>query len=146
MEPHPARLLGPCHARLDQQLQCLVFLFASASFRSVPTHDQVQTWNRDRRAITRKHDIAAANIMLAASHTHWGPAVRFRMSFSLGAPNVWYMGFMEDKILTNVEEALKKPVARHNRVRLDRLPRHRLQPAVPQGRRDHLGAIPGRLV
>jgi len=60
-----------------------------------------------RRALTRKHSIPAANIMLAASHTHWGPAVRFRMSFSVGAPNVWYMGFMEDKILAGVDAALK---------------------------------------
>lgn len=60
-----------------------------------------------RRAITRKHDIPAANIMLAASHTHWGPAVRFRMSFSVGAPNVWYMGFMEDNILASVDAALE---------------------------------------
>ena len=61
-----------------------------------------------RRAITFKHDIPAENIMLAPSHTHWGPAVRFRMGYSLGAPNVWYMGILEQKILACVDSALKK--------------------------------------
>ncbi len=60
-----------------------------------------------RRAITRKHGIPPENIMLAPSHTHWGPAVKFSMSFSVGAPNVWYMGFMEDRILANVDRALE---------------------------------------
>jgi hypothetical protein len=60
-----------------------------------------------RRAVTDKHGIPARNIMLAASHTHWGPAVRFSMSFSLGAPNVWYMGVLEDKILAGVDSALE---------------------------------------
>jgi neutral ceramidase len=60
-----------------------------------------------RRSITRKHHIPPENILLAASHTHWGPAVRFRMSFSVGGPNVWYMGHMEDQILASVDAALK---------------------------------------
>ena len=59
-----------------------------------------------RRAVTHRHGIAPENIMLAASHTHWGPAVRFDMAYSLGAPNVWYMGFLEDTILANVEAAI----------------------------------------
>ena len=60
-----------------------------------------------RRAIGYKHDIPPENIMFLASHTHWGPAVRFRMSFSIGAPNVWYMDLLEDKILAGVDAALK---------------------------------------
>lgn len=60
-----------------------------------------------RRAIRHKHEIPAENIMFVASHTHWGPAVRFRMSFSIGAPNVWYMDLLEDKILASVDTALK---------------------------------------
>ena len=60
-----------------------------------------------RRAIKFKHDIPAENIMIAASHTHWGPAVRFRMGYSLGAPNVWYMDLLEQKILASVDSALK---------------------------------------
>ena len=60
-----------------------------------------------RRAIKHKHDILPENIMLAVSHTHWGPAVRFRMSFSLGAPNVWYMGQLEGKIINSVDAAFE---------------------------------------
>jgi len=60
-----------------------------------------------RRAIGHKHGIPSENIMFAASHTHWGPAVRFRMGFSIGAPNVWYMDELEKKILTAVDAAIK---------------------------------------
>ena len=60
-----------------------------------------------RRTIRHKHNILPENIMLAVSHTHWGPAVRFRMSFSLGAPNVWYMGQLEEKIINSVDAAFK---------------------------------------
>jgi len=60
-----------------------------------------------RRAITRKHGIPAKNVVLAASHTHWGPAAQFHATFAAGGPNVWYMGLMEDKILANVDAALK---------------------------------------
>ena len=61
-----------------------------------------------RRAIDHKHGIPAENIMIAASHTHWGPAVRFRMGYSLGAPNVWYMDLLEQKILACVDAAMEK--------------------------------------
>ena len=60
-----------------------------------------------RRSISRKHGIPAKNVMLAASHTHWGPAAQFHATFAAGGPNVWYMGFMEDKILACVDIALK---------------------------------------
>jgi len=60
-----------------------------------------------RRTIRYKHGIPAENIMLAASHTHWGPAVRFRMGYSLGAPNVWYMDHLEQKILACVDTAME---------------------------------------
>jgi neutral ceramidase len=60
-----------------------------------------------RRAIKYKHNIPPENIMIAASHTHWGPAVRFRMGYSLGAPNVWYMDLLEQKILACVDAAME---------------------------------------
>jgi hypothetical protein len=60
-----------------------------------------------RRAVGHEHGIPAENIMFVASHTHWGPAVRFRMGFSLGAPNVWYMGQLEQKILASVDSAME---------------------------------------
>jgi len=60
-----------------------------------------------RRAIRHRHDIPAENIMFVASHTHWGPAVRFRLGFSIGTPNVWYMDALEKKILTGVDAAME---------------------------------------
>lgn len=60
-----------------------------------------------RRAIHHKHRIPTENIMLTASHTHWGPAVRFHVSYSIGAPNVWYMGMLEEKILAAVDTAIE---------------------------------------
>jgi hypothetical protein len=60
-----------------------------------------------RRTIQHMHGIPLENIMLAVSHTHWGPAVRFRMSFSLGAPNVWYMGQLEEKIVNSIDAAFE---------------------------------------
>ncbi len=60
-----------------------------------------------RNKIGRKHGIAAENVMLSASHTHWGPAIRFSVSYSIGGPNVWYMGLMEEKILGCVDAAIE---------------------------------------
>lgn len=60
-----------------------------------------------RHAITRKYAVPPENILLSASHTHWGPAVRFRMSYSVGGPNVWVMAHLEDQILASVEHALE---------------------------------------
>ena len=59
-----------------------------------------------RRTIHHKHRIPAKNIMFSASHTHWGPAVRFHVSYGIGAPNVWYMGLLEEKILVAVDAAI----------------------------------------
>ena len=59
-----------------------------------------------RRAIQHKHGVPAENVMLSASHTHWGPAVRFNVSYGIGAPNVWYMGLLEEKILAAVDTAI----------------------------------------
>ena len=59
-----------------------------------------------RRGIRHRHGIPAENVILTASHTHWGPAVRFHISLSIGAPNVWYMGLLEEKILASVESAI----------------------------------------
>ena len=61
-----------------------------------------------RRAITQKHGVPAKNVALAASHAHWGPAAQFHATFAAGGPNVWYMGFMEDKILASVDAALEE--------------------------------------
>ena len=60
-----------------------------------------------RYRISKKHGIASERIMLAASHTHWAPAVNMHISYSIGSPNVWYMGHLEESILTLVERALQ---------------------------------------
>lgn len=62
--------------------------------------------NAIRHSIHKKHNISEDNILLVASHTHWGPAVRLTGKFSTGAPNVWYNGWMEEKILDQVDRAL----------------------------------------
>jgi hypothetical protein len=59
-----------------------------------------------RRDIARKHGVAARNIILAASHTHWGPATQFHATYAAGGPNVWYMAFLEETILAAVDAAL----------------------------------------
>jgi len=59
-----------------------------------------------RRDIARKYGIAARDIILAASHTHWGPATQFHATFAAGGPNVWYMAFLEETILAAVDAAL----------------------------------------
>jgi len=60
-----------------------------------------------RDQIARKHNIAAERVLLAASHTHWAPAVNFCISYAIGAPNVWYMGHLEETILAQVDKALR---------------------------------------
>ncbi len=59
-----------------------------------------------RRDIARKHKVPAENIILAASHTHWGPATQFHATFAAGGPNVWYMAFLEESILAAVDAAM----------------------------------------
>ncbi len=62
--------------------------------------------NAIRHSIYKKHHISEENILLVASHTHWGPAVRLIGNFSTGAPNVWYNAWLEEKIIDQVDRAL----------------------------------------
>jgi len=59
-----------------------------------------------RRDIARRHGIAPQDIILAVSHTHWGPATQFHATFAAGGPNVWYIAFLEETILAAVDAAL----------------------------------------
>jgi neutral ceramidase len=59
-----------------------------------------------RRDIARKYSVPAPNIILAASHTHWGPATQFHATYAAGGPNVWYMAFLEETILAAVDAAM----------------------------------------
>ncbi len=61
-----------------------------------------------KRQIQAKHGLGPEAIMLAPSHTHWGPAIRLKSHYSCGAPNVWYMAKLEDKIYAAVDRALKE--------------------------------------
>jgi hypothetical protein len=60
-----------------------------------------------RYHIAKKYGIAAENVLFAASHTHWGPAVNLNISYAIGAPNVWYMGYLEETILAQVGKAME---------------------------------------
>jgi len=58
-------------------------------------------------SIQRKHGVPPEAIIQTASHTHWGPCVKFRTAFAAGAPNVWYMAWMEEQILAAVDRAIE---------------------------------------
>jgi hypothetical protein len=60
-----------------------------------------------RRGIARRHGIPGQQVLLAASHTHWGPATKLSGHFSCGAPNVWYLARLEKTVLTKVDEVLE---------------------------------------
>ena len=60
-----------------------------------------------RHKLQAAYGLNPADICLAASHTHWGPAINFRMCFALGAPDVWYISFLEDTILRLAGEAIR---------------------------------------
>ncbi len=59
-----------------------------------------------RKTLRKKFGMPEKNIMLVASHTHWGPKVAIDGYFSTGAPNVWYTGWLEDQIVKIAGEAL----------------------------------------
>ena len=59
-----------------------------------------------QRRIAKKHSLPAECVLIACSHTHWGPAAKLGAHFSCGAPNVWYLRRLEEAILANVGKAL----------------------------------------
>src|ERR1051325_8849597 len=59
-----------------------------------------------RRAIRARHGLTPASVLLSASHTHWGPAINYRLSFYAGAPNPWYMERLETILLDLADRAL----------------------------------------
>lgn len=52
-----------------------------------------------RRRIGETLDVPPSAVCLAASHTHWGPAINERVNFSLGPPAPWYIARLERTIL-----------------------------------------------
>lgn len=55
--------------------------------------------------LQRRYGLGPGSVLLSASHTHWGPAINMRANFSIGSPNAWYVRFLEEQILANVELA-----------------------------------------
>jgi hypothetical protein len=46
-------------------------------------------------------------VLFVASHTHWGPATNLSINFSIGGPNPWYVGRLENMLLELAERALR---------------------------------------
>ncbi|MBM3333963.1 neutral/alkaline non-lysosomal ceramidase N-terminal domain-containing protein [Candidatus Sumerlaeota bacterium] len=60
-----------------------------------------------RYKIQQAHHIPPEAVCLSASHTHWGPAINYRMNFALGGLNVWYLASLESALLKVADGALK---------------------------------------
>jgi neutral ceramidase len=115
-KPGQAMMTGFARERIVQgvlaplRAQVVVFQDAAGRRAALCTAD-VLGFGPDTVAVLRhrlqtKHDLAPAAVCLAASHTHWGPAVNFRFNFMAGGPDVWYMAFLEQTMLRLVGEAL----------------------------------------
>lgn len=52
-----------------------------------------------RRRIGETLGVQPSAVCLAASHTHWGPAINERVNFSMGPPAPWYVARLERTIL-----------------------------------------------
>jgi neutral ceramidase len=63
-----------------------------------------------RRSLSHEHGLEPSQVMLAASHTHWGPPTLYRMNSSAGAVDPWYLRFLEDTLIRLAGEALAKRV------------------------------------
>ena len=59
-----------------------------------------------REAIGRQFGITPDALILAASHTHWGPSFSFRFNFSAGGHDSWYRKSLEESLVRLVGEAL----------------------------------------
>ena len=60
-----------------------------------------------RRKIEKAHGIPAAAVCFSASHTHWGPGINYGMNSAVGPLNVWYVGRLEEILLSLADKALK---------------------------------------
>ncbi len=63
-----------------------------------------------RRSLLRTHGLSPSQVMLAASHTHWGPPTLYRMNYAAGVVNPWYLKFLEDTLIRLAGEALAKQI------------------------------------
>jgi dienelactone hydrolase len=60
-----------------------------------------------RRKIEKAHGIPASALCFTASHTHWGPGINYGMNFAVGPLDVWYVGRLEETLLSLADKALK---------------------------------------
>lgn len=60
-----------------------------------------------RARLQRDHDLSPQAVTFAASHTHWGPPTVFRVTFTAGGMDPWYVGSLEDTLVSIVDKALK---------------------------------------
>lgn len=60
-----------------------------------------------RHKIQEAHDLPASGVCFAATHTHWGPGIQYRMNFTLSPLNVWYVARLEETLLKLADEALQ---------------------------------------
>ena len=60
-----------------------------------------------RHKLQQAYGVAPQAVCLAASHTHWGPAINYHMNSALGGVNVWYLAFLEDTLVRLAGEAIR---------------------------------------
>lgn len=62
-----------------------------------------------RRRAGELHRLDPESILLAASHTHWGPSMALRGNLTCGGTNVWYLREIELQIIELIGAALARP-------------------------------------
>lgn len=65
------------------------------------------TVQRLRRQIRLRHRIPAPAVILAASHTHWGPGIGLRRNPTCADCDTWYLRWLEESLLALVTQAIR---------------------------------------
>lgn len=90
--------------------QCIALRDAGGNTALVITADILgfdrQSVEYLRRTLAAKHKIAPEAVMLAASHTHWGPPTLYRVTLAVGPLDPWLVAGLERQLLTLADEAL----------------------------------------
>lgn len=60
-----------------------------------------------RKTLAARHGIDPQAVMLAASHTHWGPPTLYRITFAVGTPDTWLVAGLERRLLALADEAIQ---------------------------------------
>lgn len=59
-----------------------------------------------RRRLAQSRGLEPQSVMLSATHTHWGPPALYRITFSVGPMDPWFVASLERKLLDMAEAAL----------------------------------------